>query len=406
MSTAVRIAEPEISAVTDTTATVVFAVVDTAGRPVAATASIHVDTADSREPQRIISVDSDGFEPHSGLRYVRIDELEPASAYRIDITVDAPGGDEAATRHPIFYPGEIRTLPTPPGARLATIATISDLHFGEKECGRGPGEGPVFRADDEDPPYWEYMNRAIIDEIEAAAPDRVVVKGDLTSESEPYEFLHARDALAAINRPVDVLLGNHDMMNPEVDGYRLLDVAPISVAKAEVEGVDAVLVDTVAPQEAYGRLPPERLDELDDVLAAGTAPALVFGHHYTADPSKATQTFGIDRRDSARFLDVLARHGRASGYFAGHTHRNRLRRFTPTGPMPHVEVCATKEYPGGWALYHIHEGGYMQELRRCRASEALRWGETTKQMYGGWYGIYALGKPTHRCFTYRWDARL
>ena len=34
------------------------------------------------------------------------------------------------------------------------------------------------------------------------------------------------------------------------------------------------------------------------------------------------------------------------GYFAGHTHRNRVRRFAATGDVPWVEVACVKDYPG------------------------------------------------------------
>ena len=39
-----------------------------------------------------------------------------------------------------------RTLPRPPGERLATFATVNDVHFGEIECGiiEGLDIGPTF----------------------------------------------------------------------------------------------------------------------------------------------------------------------------------------------------------------------------------------------------------------------
>ena len=56
--------------------------------------------------------------------------------------------------------------------------------------------------------------------------------------------------------------------------------------------------------------------------------------------------FGIHPDDSERLVDVVARHPAIVGYFAGHTHRNRVRRFAATGDRPWVEVACVKDFPG------------------------------------------------------------
>src|SRR6476469_7731405 len=60
-----------------------------------------------------------------------------------------------------------RTLPRPGGERLATVATVNDVHFGETECGviEGMDVGPVLRAEPGDPPYADVMNEAAVAEI-------------------------------------------------------------------------------------------------------------------------------------------------------------------------------------------------------------------------------------------------
>src|SRR5262245_11821819 len=80
-------------------------------------------------------------------------------------------------------PLTVRTLHRPPGARLATIATVNDAHLGETFCGviAGLDLGPVLSVDPGQPPYPLLMNQAAVAEIEALSPDAVVVKGDLTS---------------------------------------------------------------------------------------------------------------------------------------------------------------------------------------------------------------------------------
>ena len=77
-----------------------------------------------------------------------------------------------------------RTLPRPGGERLATFATVNDVHFGETECGviEGLEIGPIFTAEPGEPPYPDTMNGAAIEEIAAIDPDRVLVKGEPDEE--------------------------------------------------------------------------------------------------------------------------------------------------------------------------------------------------------------------------------
>src|SRR3954452_12180809 len=129
-----------------------------------------------------------------GADVVHYIDLEPDTAYDHDGT-------------------PFRTLPRPPGERLATVATVNDVHFGETECGliEGLELGPVLRSAPGDPPYPELMNRAAADEMRALDPDAVVVKGDLTSDGADAEF----DAFLACYQPafgdrLRYVHGNHD----------------------------------------------------------------------------------------------------------------------------------------------------------------------------------------------------
>ncbi len=90
-----------------------------------------------------------------------------------------------------------------------------------------------------------------------------------------------------------------------------------------------------------------------------------------------------------------------AGYFAGHTHRNRVRRIRATGDRPWVEVACVKDYPGTWAEYRVFEGGVLQVHRRISTPEALAWTEQTRHMYEGTYGPYAFGALEDRCFAMR-----
>jgi hypothetical protein len=119
-------------------------------------------------------------------------------------------------------------------------------------------------------------------------------------------------------------------------------------------------------------------------------------------PDRSKQYFGINPDDSEAFGAVVARRDSIVGYFAGHTHRTRIRRSDKARRVPFVEIACTKDYPGAWAEYRIHEGGMTQLVRRISAPAALEWTERTRPMFAGLYRPYALGRLDHRCFTETW----
>ncbi len=290
-----------------------------------------------------------------------------------------------------------RTLPEP-GPHLATFATVNDVHFGELECGiiEGSDVGPTFRADPGDPPYPEVMNRAAVAEIAAIHPDVVVVKGDLTARGTPAEY----DAYRAVYAPAfgDRLVevrGNHE-------SYHHASVASEPFQQVAVPGATLVVLDTSVDGATAGTITADQLDRLDALAADADRPVLVFGHHHLGDPDsseKADRTFGIDLGASAALLATVAGRPAIRGYFAGHTHRNRVRRFGPTGDVAWVEVACVKDYPGMWAEYRVHEGGILQIAHRISAPEALAWSDKTRHMYSGLYHDYAFGAVADRCFA-------
>ncbi len=319
----------------------------------------------------------------------RVAGLAPATTYAI-----AVDGAEPST----LLPGQVTTLAQPPGRLLATIATVNDVHFGETECGLlgTPEElGPVFTTEPGADPYPEVMNRGAIDAIERLDPDAVLVKGDLTDRGteEEYEaFLRAYSRLGARMHHVR---GNHDAMITE-------SIAATGSFAVEVEGVTLAVLDTVRPGTDRGRVPRAQLDWLDELAGTTTKPVLVFGHHHPWDPASTDRDdtyFGVNPDDSEALCAVIARHESIAGYFAGHTHRTRTRRFASARDVPIVEIACVKDYPGAWAEYRVYEGGYVQLTRRIDGPAALAWTEKTRGMFAGLYRDYALGTLSDRCFA-------
>jgi 3',5'-cyclic AMP phosphodiesterase CpdA len=311
--------------------------------------------------------------------------LEPDTAYEL-------GGEQ------------VRTLVRPPGELLCRFATVNDVHFGETECGyiEGIDLGPVLMAHEGDDPYPEVMNRAAVAEILAFDPTLVVAKGDLTSQGTLEEYARFLEVYeGAFGDRLRHVRGNHDVTG----GEHFANEAP---TLTQLPGVRIAILDTTIFGFSPGQVSADQLDWLDDVGAVAEAdgqPVLVLGHHHVWDPghdSRDEVFFGIQPDDSEKLIATFARRPALKGYFAGHTHRNRVRRFESTGSAPFVEVACVKDFPGAWAEYRVYEGGAIQVHRRISAPEALAWTERTRAMFAGLYPSYSFGELHDRCFTMLW----
>jgi 3',5'-cyclic AMP phosphodiesterase CpdA len=240
------------------------------------------------------------------------------------------------------------------------------------------------------------MNRGAIDEIAALDPDAVVVKGDLTSRGSQEEYARFLEFYGgAFGDRLHHVRGNHD-------GYYGETFASDAPFVVELPGVKLAVIDTVIPRETPGQVSSEQLEWLGEVAADSDRPVLVFGHHHVwspESPNRPQDYFGINPDDSERLIELFGAQPDLKGYFAGHTHRNRVRRMSFTGDVPWVEVACVKDFPGAWAEYRVFEGGILQVHRRISSPDALAWSERTRDMYGGIYFEYAFGDLADRCFV-------
>ena len=321
----------------------------------------------------------------------RVEDLAPDTEHTLSVEGVAPD---------YWLPPSVRTLSQPPGELVATIATANDVHFGETQCGltgdpATDAIGPILSSEPGEPPYPEVMGRGAVAEIAQLDPDAIVVKGDLTDRglSEQYEaFLATFGVLGPRMRHVR---GNHDAMT---DPTLAVEGAPYAV---ELPGVTLAVLDTTAPGHVGGALSGEQVEWLDDLGASAATPILVFGHHplWNPDSTRVDPHYVIAREGSAALLEVVRRREHIAGYFAGHTHTNRVRRYALGRDVPCVEVACGKDYPGAWAEYRVFEGGYTQVMRRISTPDALAWSERCRHMIQGIYRDLVLGTIDDRCFT-------
>lgn len=379
-----RLIDTELVGVTESTATLAFAVEDE-GEPSAALARVTLDGETRAECA------------HAGLRLVRLTGLEPQRDYAIGVEV---AGADPAPELPLCA----RTLAAPDAELAASLATLNDLHFGEERFGGIPGVADdVLEAGYTAEPYWRFMNHDAIDEINRAGVDAVIVKGDIADRGRADQFAIARAAFDRLASPWHAFLGNHDAYGEAfAEGYRILGQPPAPRA-VSVGGWRLVMLDTVAPELDRGHLPAAQLAWLDTELAAHPQPTLLFMHHQAVPPAFANgliNRIGVVPADSARLFAVVAAHEHVRGVLAGHTHRNRVRRYPEVRGVPFVEVACTKDYPGVWAHYRLYrDGSFRQEMRRTGSRRALGHSQRCGRMFDGRYRAYALGSLADRSFA-------
>jgi 3',5'-cyclic-AMP phosphodiesterase len=182
------------------------------------------------------------------------------------------------------------------------IAQLSDIHVGGTR-------------------YSEELLRTAIAEINAAAPDLVVVAGDLTDDGYPDQFPVAKQELSALDCPRVVCVpGNHDARN--VGYLRFEDaVGPRdSQLRLEADGLELALVavDSSKPDLDEGEIGREHYGWIESGFA-GTAGVRVFVCHHHLMPIPGTGRERNQVRDAGDVLSLL-RQCEVDLVLAGHRH--------------------------------------------------------------------------------------
>jgi len=442
----------ELVTVTDTQAVITWftgdpATLDEFGRPTPVAAPGRVLIGTSPDVTTWREVGSHGPTPY---HYVEVSGLTPGTTYfwRAESaglvavpTVLTP------TRANHAAPPAFTTLVPPPGREIGRVAWLNDLHFGEKVAGlaysspdlpRG-GLPPGFPVDPKHP-YWRFMGQGAVREAKARGCNLLLANGDLTSEAEPAELAECKQTLDAFGRlggttmvrPGDkpryfVTRGNHDRMHKGAawdscervgdlrdcfdDGFRAgfeKGTQHFSVAVGDDRARYRFVGLDSNDGETTGVLPASELEYLEAELAKGDATIPLFHHPASATAMLTNNTSalgGLDVQDALAFRQLLGRHDNTAGVYAGHTHRNNLTTNAETGTVPYFEGGAVKEYPGGYTVVRLFEGGYMVSFWKTSTPEARAWSERSRGEYLGLGPMYQLGGLGERNWVYEVDAR-
>ena len=208
---------------------------------------------------------------------------------------------------------------------------------------------------------------------------------------------------AGVHVPIDVIPGNHERSKiGDIDP----DLALRAIGLHLVEGVETVdhggvrivLADTVRRGTDHGTV-----DAIaDDLIEAVSvdAPTLVALHH---QPTRFRVPLylppGIPGPQVRPLLRSLGDANRRVLVTSGHTHRHRRHDFDG---VTATEVGSTKDFPGTWAGYQIHEGGIVQTVRRISEPTCIRWTDHTRRAAAGLWPKWSPGRIQDRCFTLEW----
>jgi predicted phosphodiesterase len=292
---------------------------------------------------------------------------------------------------------KIKTFPKPPGELLCRFATVNDVHIGEKTAGliEGFSEIEGISSEPGEIPYPTLMSMGAVDEISHIKPEVVLAKGDLTSGALDSEFNEFKDIFGgAFNDRLFITIGNHDAKSTSNFSCEVVQVI-------NIPGLKIVLIDTSITDQYNGQIKDSTIDAIDEIAHESQTPVLIFGHHNIWNPSSRVRPetyFGVNPTDSEKFVSLMGNNVKIKGYFAGHTHRNRVRRFDQSMGKPYVEVAALKDFPGSWAEYKVYEGGVLQVHRRLSSIKCLDWSDRCRNLYGGRYAQYSFGELEDRCF--------
>jgi len=189
------------------------------------------------------------------------------------------------------------------------LVQITDTHLFGEESGdlRGVATLPSLLA---------VLDAAAAD---IGAADAVLVTGDVVQD-DPRGYAHLHAAMRHLKKPVLCIPGNHDDL---VQMRASLRGGPFQVGGwLDMSDWRLVMLDSVVPGRAGGRLSDAELESLDRTLtAAGRRHALVSLHHHpVAMSSDWLDQVGLENH--AEFFAVIDRHPNVRGIVWGHVHQN------------------------------------------------------------------------------------
>ena len=405
----------ELATVTDTEMVITWLTCE-AGSPAPADTTVAYGPAEGPEQSFIRKVKPTAF------HLARISGLKPGTTYRYGVSSN---GIQAAPDR--LNPGMFTTLTPPPGKELFSFSVLADIHLGESVSGLAtstPTElPPGYRAKD----YPQRMLKASVAKVNQEGVSFTTLPADNSSHGDLHDLQDAKMILDGLDHPYLIARGAHDRPNqfkeagadclPDGDCFRKV-FRPEVDAKTESQHVPKavthkkwtfIALDSVNLQSGTGEISDPQLAWLETELEKAkkkNRPAIVFFHHPVAEYSSTLAipplVFGVNQQDAQQFLELIGNYD-VRLVINSHTHRNWISYSPHTGRMPIIETAGTKEYPGGYSIVRVFEGGFIREWFPTDCSFCNLWRETIRGEYFSLYPLYTIGSLRDRSFVHRFD---
>lgn len=244
---------------------------------------------------------------------------------------------------------------------MTRLFHISDLHFG---------------LEDRTALAW------FSDRVRREQPDAVLITGDLTMRARSREFAAACDWIGALDVPVTVGVGNHDLpyFNPLTRFFfpyrRIRGIERLVERELDLVGVAIVPLKTTARAQwrldwSKGWVTERALAKTlaaIDALPHGTT-ALVTAHHPLVEAGTCGRAL---TRGGERALEKLAARG-VAGVLTGHVHDAfDLVRSTPAGPIRMIGAGTLSQRirstPPSFNELRISDGDIAVRVRNVEAA--------------------------------------
>jgi predicted phosphodiesterase len=276
---------------------------------------------------------------------------------------------------------------------MSTFALISDPHVSVPN----PDTGWVAPPIPNEPTMYdrsvELLETAIAEINLLPEVDFVLVAGDLTRDSEPYNHARARELLSRFRKPVFCVSGNHDQPRPpRLRPTEYLDPGITPVRTTEIPrwygdfGFDStqrtayscdptpdvhlVGICSAKPDEDCGYVAPEVLAWLDDDLSRQRDPqreTIVMLHHSIIDhvPAESVNpTFSWFHVENSPDVKALLRKHGVRLTFTGHLH---IQDIKEEDGVYNVATASLAGYPHAYRVMTLRDGVLEIRSRRLRA---------------------------------------
>jgi len=248
------------------------------------------------------------------------------------------------------------------------LAQLSDLHL----CEQWEGVDPVARLE------------RVVDAVAALpnAVDAVVVTGDLTDDGGEENYRLARQVLARLDVPVQVLPGNHD------DRRRLR--AAFDLPGSGDEPIDysvfvgelrLVILDSIVPGRDSGAYDRGRLRRLDEELGREPEHPTVLALHHPPLPTgiPGWDAINLEPAEREALAEVVAEHPQLRAIVGGHLHRTAVGTLAGCAVFSAPSACLqvrpdfeTNEIefvdPPGFALHILRGGDFCSQAELLGSS--------------------------------------